>query len=115
MNYMYGNFSQKQISETKQKIQKKIFFLLLLVDPKTKENYPNVDINQAYDSLLHRLGGLNTVLGEPQELVTIISLLQEAVNIYNAKDFNFATYRKLILDAGSEIMKLKEVSEDANI
>jgi hypothetical protein len=38
-----------------------------------------------------------------------MSLLQAAMNEYNSLKFNFKTYRKLILDAGSEIDKLKEV------
>lgn len=111
----YGTFSQEQISETKINLRKKIFFLLLFVDPKTKDNYPNVDIKQAFYSLIHRISGLNTLLGEQQELVTVLSLLQEAINIYDTEDFEFSTYRKLILDAGAEIMKLKEVSEDAKL
>ena len=40
-------------------------------------------------------------------------LLQEAKLQYNRTDYNFSVCRKLILDAGSEVLKLKEGDEDA--
>ena len=43
------------------------------------------------------------------ELVTVLSLLQAAMTEYNNPEFDFQTYRKLILDAGAEVEKLKEV------
>ena len=42
------------------------------------------------------------------EIVTTMSLLQAAKKEFNKDRFNFRIYRKLILDAGSEIEKLKE-------
>ena len=55
-----------------------------------------------------RLNGLNGILLEPPELVKTMSYLESAMQIYNG-DFDFMRYRKLILDAGAEIMKIKEV------
>ena len=45
---------------------------------------------------------------EPPELVETMSLLESAWSEYMSDDFNFRVYRKLILDAGSEIMRVKE-------
>lgn len=109
MNYKYGEFSEKQIQETKKSIRKQIFFLLLIVDPKTKEDYTNIDVNEAYDGFLSKLGGLNSLLGEPLELVEVMSLLQSAWAEYNSPQFKYSKYRRLVLSAGSEVQKIKEV------
>ena len=39
MKYKYGEFTENQISLTKTKLRKQIFFLLLIVDPNTKAEY----------------------------------------------------------------------------
>ena len=109
MKHLYGDFSPTQIREVKKSIRGSIFFLLLCVDPKTASEYPNIDVNQCFDGLMQKLGGLNSLLLCPPELVISMSLLQSALDTYNNPDFNFRTYRKLILDAGAEIQKIKEV------
>lgn len=108
MKTKYGEYSSTQISSIKRSFQKSIFFLLLYLDPATRDNYPNVDINEAFKSLQLRLNGLNSILLEPPELVKTMSYLESALQVYNG-DFDFMRYRKLILDAGAEIMKIKEV------
>ena len=57
---------------------------------------------------MFKISGLNKLLMEQVELVTILSLLQAAKDLYNSDNFKYKMYRKLILDAGSEILKLKE-------
>jgi hypothetical protein len=81
----------------------------LCVDPETKDNYTHVDVCEAFKGLLYKLDGLNSVLGEPQELVDAISLLEEAFIKYNEPKLNFRTYRRLILSAGSLIDAIREV------
>lgn len=109
MKHKYGNFTKKQILSTKKLIRKQIFFLLLCADPKTKGDYIHVDVREAFKGLLYKLDGLNSVLGEPQELVDTISLLEEALIKYNEPKFNFQTYRRLVLNAGSLIDAIREV------
>lgn len=109
MKHLYGEFSQNQIAQTKKSLRGSIFFLLLCVDRETASDYKDVDVNQCFKGLLLKLGGLNQILMEPPELVTVISLLQSAMIEYNSPDFNFQTYRKLILDAGAEVARLGEV------
>ena len=105
-NHKYGEFADMQISEIKEILRKRIFFLLLVAeDLETKEKFPEVNLEQANTTLLWRISGLNELLGNPTELVTVLSLLEEAKNTIKP-DFNFAKYRKLILDAGAEIMKI---------
>ena len=109
MKHKYGNFTETQILLTKKSIRKQIFFLLLCVDPETKDKYSHIDVSEAFKGLLYKLDGLNSVLGEPQELVDIMSLLEEALIQYNEPNFNFRIYRRLILNAGSLINTIKEV------
>lgn len=109
MTYKYGEFSNNQITEVKQNLRKHIFFLLLIADPKTKDEYLNIDVISTFDSELTKLGGMNSLLFEPPELVKIMSLLEAALIEYKKDNFNFNKYRKLILDAGNEVLKIKEV------
>lgn len=104
----YGHYSPSQIHSTKLSLQKSIFFLLLYVDPKTKDEYPNTDVIEAFRNLQYKLNGLNSILLEPQELVNTMALLESALIEYQSERFDWTQYRKLILDAGSEIMKVKE-------
>lgn len=103
---MYGKFTDDQIELTKKSLRGNIFFLLLCVDKKTAHDYKNVDVNKCFTGIMYKLNGLNTLLFNPLEIVITMSLLRSALNEYNKKDFNFQIYRKLILDAGTEIMKL---------
>ena len=113
MKHLYGEFTQNQIKETKESLRKSIFFLLVCVDKRTSQEIVKecgqIDINKNFEGLLLKLGGLNQLLMCQPELVTVMSLLQAAMNEYNNPKFNFRTYRKLILDAGAEIDNLKEV------
>jgi hypothetical protein len=109
MKHLYGEFTQNQIAQTKKSLRGSIFFLLLCVDNKTSHEYKDVDVNKSFQGLLLKLGGMNQLLMNQPELVTVMSLLQAAMSEYNSLEFNFKTYRKLILDAGSEVDKLKEV------
>ena len=109
MKHLYGEFTENQIKQTKKSLRGSIFFLLLCVDPKTAKEYQDVDVNKCFNGLLFRIGGMNQLLMNQPELVTVLSLLQAAMNEYNKVEFNFYTYRKLILDAGAEVDKLKEV------
>ena len=111
-NHKYGEFADMQIAEIKEILRKRIFFLLLVAeDLETKTKFPEVNLEQANTTLLWRISGLNELLGEPTELVTVLSLLEEAKNSIT-EDFDFGKYRKLILDAGAEIMKIADPSTD---
>ena len=108
MKHIYGEFSENQIAQTKKSLRGSIFFLLLCVDPKTSWEYQDVDVNKCFNGLLLKIGGLNELLLKQPEVVTTMSLLQAALMEFNSPDFNFGVYRKLILDAGAEIEKLRE-------
>ena len=108
MKNLYGEFTQTQIAQVKKSLRGSIFFLLLCVDPQTSYEYENIDVNKCFEGLLLKLGGMNDLLMNQPEIVTTMSLLQAAMNEFNKTDFDFKIYRKLILDAGAEVKKLKE-------
>ena len=112
MEYTYGTFTQEQIAQTKTKIRKSIYFILLCCDPKTTGRYKDVNIKEAFLNLLYRLDGMNSVLCYPQEIVTVVSLLQRAYEEYLSPSYNFGICRKLLLDAGSEVLNIKEEDEN---
>ncbi len=108
MKTRYGYYSSNQIKSIKYLIRKSIFFLLLYVDPQTKDEYPNINVGDAFRSLQYRLSGLNSILNEPVEIVETMILLESALAEYESECFDWLKYRKLILDAGAKIMQIKE-------
>lgn len=108
MTYTYGEFTPNQIAETKQMMRKQIFFLLLIVDPETSDQY-EVSVYDAFKNVLTVFGSLNDLLRYPSEFVKVMALINAAFLEYKSQDFSFRRYRKLILDAGNEVLKIKEV------
>lgn len=108
METKYGDMPDHQISSLKVSLRKAIFFLLLYVDPKTKSQYENINVDEAFMNLQYRLHGLNKILKEPQELIIVMSLLESAWDVFKSNDFDFNVYRKLILDAGAEMTRIRE-------
>ena len=109
VKHKYGTFEKGQISATKEKLRKKIYFLLLIADPSTADNY-DVDVVAAFKNVQHVLDGYNSLVGYPKEVVTVASLLEKAMLNYQ-EDFDFQLYRKLVLDAGREVLNIKEVDD----
>lgn len=109
MKYKYGEFTKGQMSATKAKIRKQIFFLLLIVDPATKDEHKNADPIAAIENIQAMIAGMNELFSYPQEIVSVASLLSAALIEYTSPEFEYKRYRKLILDAGNEVLKIKEV------
>lgn len=101
------NFTVEQIENEKKLLQKKIFYLLLIVDPNTAGQYSDVNVEAAFEDLFSDLDGLNEIFSYPPEMVNIVKKLTKALKIYQSDDFQYKKYRKLILDAGSETMKIE--------
>lgn len=110
MDTIYGHFDDLQIEEYKEKLHKEMFWLLLYKDPKTKDEFKNVDFEKYFINLMKKIDGLNTLLFYPVEIVAIMSLLQAALNETRNDDFNYRSYRKLILDAHSLVDKINSRS-----
>lgn len=110
MDTIYGHFDDLQIEEYKEKLHKEMFWLLLYKDPKTKDEFKNVDFEKYFINLMKKIDGLNALLFYPVEIVSIMSLLQAAFNESRSDDFDYRSYRKLILDAHSLVDKINSRS-----
>lgn len=108
IEYTYGDFSSDQIIQTKKRMRNQIFFLLQIVDPATTKNY-DVDINEAFVNVLTTWGSLNDLLNYPDEFCEVMALLNAAYLEWKSRTFSWAHCRKLILDAGNSVLKIKEV------
>lgn len=110
MIYEYGEFTPDQVAEIKHLIQKKIFFLLIVADPETQEQYKNVNVPAAFDDILRMLAGFNDLLNHPTEVVSVSCRLKAALEEYlKGSAYDFKAYRRLILTAGKEVENIKEV------
>ena len=112
MKNLYGHFDDEQIERYKVKLHKELFWLLIYKDPKTREEYVNVDFEKYFTGLMRRLDGLNELLFYPTEMVSIMSLLEAALIESRKEDFNYKTYRKLVLDAHGLVDKIGGVNDD---
>ena len=63
---------------------------------------------------MYQLDGMNELLGHPHKLVKVMSLLEKARSLYAEGELKFLAYRKLILDAGNEVLKLSSEGGDTN-
>lgn len=106
MEHMYGKFSTEQMDRYKTKLHKDLFWLLIYKDPKTKEEFANINFEKYFDGLMKKINGLNELLFCPTEIVTIMSLLEAALIETRKEDFDYLAYRKLVLDAHAQIDKI---------
>ena len=51
MQTIYGHFEDEQMENYKVKLHKELFWLLIYKDPKTRDEYLNVDFNKYFDGL----------------------------------------------------------------
>ena len=112
MMHRYGNFPDSQFNQYKKKLHKDLFWLLLYKDPKTSEQFQNVNFDKYFVGLMRKIDGLNDLLMNPVELIEIMSLLQAAYKETSYEFFDFSVYRKLILDAHSLVDKIFESDGD---
>lgn len=108
MNYLYGKFSKEQIAEFKDKLHKKLFWLLLYKDPKTAQNYKNVDFKKYFINLMKEIDGLNELLFYPTPIIEICCKLQAAYKESCNEQFDYQAYRKFVLDAHNLVDKIDE-------
>lgn len=110
MKTIYGQFDDEQIEKYKTKLHKEMFWLLLYKDPKTKDEFANIDFENYFINLMKRIDGINVILFNPVEIVSIMSILQAAFHETKKSDFDFKVYRKLILDAHSLVDQINSRS-----
>ena len=105
--HKYGTFKNSQIEDYKVKMQKKIFWLIIYTDENTRNEYKNVDVKNYQTNIMRQLSGLNSLLSYPTDIVEILSVLESAMLLLDDDTFDFKMYRKLILDAGAMVKRMK--------
>lgn len=110
MKYLYGEFSNRQVELNEKVMHGEIHKLLLHKDANVEDEIFSSDKQFLiyFENILKRYGGLNTLLFEPPKMIIFLSTLQAAYNECLKNDFDYAVFRKLILDAQgylSEIFK----------
>lgn len=103
MEHKYGSFSENQMLDYKKKLHNNIHWLLVY-----KENDYKL-LDEYFNTTLLKLNAMNELLSYPNDIVSLYETLEAARLVLNSDDFNFKTYRKLILDAHSLIDKLPEI------
>jgi len=113
MEHLYGKFSEEQIIETAQRMHSEVHKLLLYKDPKIFDRVFNSDedFEIYFSNLLFRFSGLDTLLGKPETMVRLLSVLQAAYNEAFSDTFNYKIFRRAILDAHSLIKSIFEEDE----
>lgn len=101
MNYLYGVFSDEQISQNAKYMHRDIHKLLMYKDKEIVQKVfeSDDDFKLYFFNLLTRFGGLNDLLGAPYEMVMLMSTLQVAFKEVQKESFDYKFFRKLILDA----------------
>ena len=99
MTTLYGELDAEQLAEYKDKLHKKMFWLLLYKDPDTCAQYEYVNFDKYFKSLMQEINGLNDILMRPAELIETMTLLQAAYNETTNQTFDYGKYRKFVLDA----------------
>lgn len=110
MRYLYGEFTDNQITEAVRVMHNDIHKLLLYKDNKITETIFNTDkdFEIYFTNLLFRFGGLNELLGEPDQMVALMSTLQAAYNEVMSDHFSYRTFRRAILDSHGYIKAMFE-------
>ena len=110
MEYLYGYFSNQQVKINEKVMHGEIHKLLLYKDANVHDEIfsSEEEFLNYFKNLLYRYGGLNVLLFEPKKMIAFMSSLQAAYDECLSEDFDFLTFRHLILDAQgylSEIFK----------
>jgi hypothetical protein len=106
LKYIYGEFTDEQFQGEIKSLHSALFWLLLYKDPKTSNEYPNVDVNKYLKSLMLRINGLSSLFNNSPVVVHLQELLEEARLENQKAEFDYGVYRKLVLDAHSLVDKL---------
>lgn len=110
----YGDLNEEQLDRYREKLHKKLFWLLLYKDPETKDDFEYVDFDSYFSTLMRELNGLNALLLYPAGLPELLSVLQAAYDESTKQLFNYRVYRKLVLDSHALLDRINWGKEPTN-
>ena len=110
MRYIYGEFTDEQIKEAVKQMHNDIHKLLLYKDNKIEDKIfdSDEDYIKFSTNTLFRFGGLNELLGEPTQMVSLMSTLQAAYDEVQSPTYKYKTFRRAILDCHGYIKLMFE-------
>lgn len=101
MNTKYCALSKEQWEATIKQLHSSVYWLLLYKERGDEK------LEEYFDFLMVKIGGLNSLLGHPPKMVDVMMLLEVArMELKKGDSFDFKLYRRAILDAESAIDKL---------
>lgn len=114
MHYLYGEFTDEQINEAVKQMHNDIHKLLLYKDNKIEEKIfdSDEDYIKFFTNTLFRFGGLNELLGEQTQMVSLMSTLQAAYDEVQSSSFRYKTFRRAIFDCHGYIKSMFELDEE---
>lgn len=116
MQYIYGDFTDKQISEAVRAMHNDIHKLLLYKDKRIEEIIFEDDeaFLIFFENVMFKLGGTKTLFNDNGMMVTLMATLQAALDEVQSDHFNYTTFRRAILDSHGYIKAMfEEVDCDA--
>lgn len=103
MKHKYGTFKKSQFSEYKNRMHDLVHWLLIYAEEEKTDT-----LNKYFIKVQYKLNGLNELINYPSQMVEIMVLVESARLEYQKENFNFKTYRKIVLDIHELIDRIPE-------
>lgn len=116
MQYIYGDFTDKQILEAIRTMHSDIHKLLLYKDNRIEEKIFEDDdaFLVFFEKVMFKFGGTKTLFNDNGYMVSLMATLQCAMDNVKSKHFNYKKFRRAILDSHEYIsLMFEEVEGDA--
>ena len=116
MQYIYGDFTDKQINEAVRAMHGDIHKLLLYKDNTIEEKIFEDDeaFLVFFENVMFKLGGTKTLFNDNGLMVTLMATLQGAMDNFKSDHFSYKKFRRAILDSHGYIKQMfEEVESDA--
>ena len=110
MQYIYSNFTDKQITEAVHAMHSDIHKLLLYKDKSIEEKIFEDDeaFLVFFENVMFKLGGTKTLFNDNGIMVTLMATLQGAMDNFKSDHFSYRKFRRGILDSHGYIKQMFE-------
>lgn len=110
MQYIYGDFTDKQINEAVRAMHGDIHKLLLYKDKTIEEKIFEDDeaFLVFFENVMFKFSGTKTLFNNNGIMVTLMATLQAAYDEVTSDEFDYMTFRRAILDSHNYIKQMFE-------
>ena len=105
MQYIYGDFTDKQINEAVRAMHGDIHKLLLYKDKTIEDDEAFLVF---FENVMFKLGGIKTLFNDNGLMVTLMATLQGAMDNFKSDHFSYKKFRRAILDSHGYIKQMFE-------